>query len=368
VSVRRAEGFDVDVVVRRRPRRGDPFVLQAEFGTGAGITVVFGPSGAGKSTLLMAILGAIAPHSGRIVTGGRTLYDSASGTDLAVRHRRVGIVFQDALLFPHLDVAGNVAFGLGATPREERRRGALAALDTVGAREIADLMPAELSGGQRQRVALARALAPGPSALLLDEPFSALDAPSRKALGETLLDLQRSAGVPFLHVTHDLGEAVRLGSDLVVLDAGRVVQVGPPQRVVAAPAAEATARAIGTENLFTGVVRAHFPDRGYSEVDLGGTVVETGLLDVALGRSVALGLRAEDILLAVERVRGTSARNVLAGSIAELSSGTASVEIRVATPVVFRVVVTHEAVEQLGLARGLAVHLLIKAHAFHRLL
>jgi len=360
-------GFDIDVVARRRPRRGDPFVLEARFRAGAGITVVFGASGAGKSTLLMCVLGALVPERGRIVAGGRTLHDSATGTALAIRHRHVGIVFQDALLFPHLDVAGNVAFGL-AGARAKRREAALAALDTVGAREIAELLPAELSGGQRQRVAVARALAPGPSALLLDEPFSALDAPSRTALGETLLELQRSSGVPFLHVTHDLGEAVRLGSQLVVLDAGRVVQVGPPGQVVAAPAAEATARALGTENLFSGVVRSHFPDRGYSEVDLGGTVVETGLLDLEPGRPVALGLRAEDVLLAVEPVRGTSARNQLAGSITGIDARANSVELRVETPVVFRVMVTREAVEELALRRGLGVHLLIKAHAFHRLL
>ncbi len=361
-------GFEIDVVVERRPRRGEPFRLDASFHTGEGITVVFGASGSGKSTLLLSILGALAPRRGRIVAGDRTLFDSDSGTALPVRRRRVGIVFQDALLFPHLDVVDNVAFGIPGRSRSGRRETALDALDRVGARDLAGLVPGELSGGQRQRVALARALAPGPAAVLLDEPFSALDAPSRKTLGEMLVAVQRETGVPFLHVTHDLGEAVRLGSELVVMDRGRVVQVGPPPEVVAAPSAEATARALATENLLSGTVRAHFSDKGYSEVDLGGTVVDTGLLDVEPGERVALGLRAEDILVAVEPVSGTSARNVLAGTIAERSAHGGSVEIRVRTPVTFRVLVTHEAAEQLDLRVGRQVHLLIKAHAFHRLL
>jgi molybdate transport system ATP-binding protein len=359
--------FEIDVAVERQSRRGEPFTLDASFSTTGGITVVFGASGAGKSTLLMSILGALTPHRGRIVLGDRSLFDSGSSIDLAVRHRRVGIVFQDALLFPHLDVVDNVAFGIGGS-RAARRIAALALLDRVGGRDLASAVPGELSGGQRQRVALARALAPSPAALLLDEPFSALDAPSRKALGKMLIDLQRETGVPFLHVTHDLGEAVRLGSHLVVLDGGRVVQSGPPPEVVAAPSAEATARALATENLLCGTVREHFPERGYSEVDLGGTLVETGLLDVAVGESVALGLRAEDILVAVERVVGTSARNVLPGTIAERNARGGSVEIRVETPVAFRVLVTHEACEQLDLGTGRKVYLLIKAHAFHRLL
>lgn len=361
-------GFGIDFVVERRPRKGGPFRLEASFRTDAGITVVFGPSGAGKSTLLMAILGALRPAQGKIIVGGRTLFDSGRSTSLEVKRRRVGIVFQDSLLFPHLDVTGNVAFGLLETPRNGRREKALTALETVGARDLARLMPGELSGGQRQRVALARALAPGPSALLLDEPFSALDASARTTLGDMLLALQRETGVPFLHVTHDLGEAMRLGTHLVVLEGGRVAQVGPPPQVVAAPASAATAEAMGTENLFSGTVRGHFPARGYSEVDLGGTVVETGLLDVPAGESVALGLRAGDILLAVEPVRGTSARNVLAGTITATGSRGTAIELHVATPVTFRVLVTKEAVDELGLRPGQAVYLLIKAHAFHRLL
>jgi molybdate transport system ATP-binding protein len=362
-----SDGFDIDVAVARRPGRGEPFRLDATFRTGSGITVVFGPSGAGKSTLLMAVLGAMLPERGRIVVGGRTLFDSNASISLEIRRRRVGIVFQDSLLFPHLDVAGNVAFGLSATARHRRRDRALHALDTVGARELAALMPAELSGGQRQRVALARALAPEPSAVLLDEPFSALDTPARKALGDAVVNLQRATGVPFLHVTHDLGEAMRLGTHLVVLEAGRVAQVGPPPEIVAAPASTATARAMGTENLFRGTVREHFPSRGYTVVDLGGTVVETGLIDVAPGERVELGLRAEDILLAVEQVRGTSARNVPGGTITGIVPRGTALEVHVATPVIFRVLVTAEAVEELGLRPGLGVHLLIKAHAFHRL-
>jgi molybdate transport system ATP-binding protein len=340
-------GFEVEIGLERRPRRGPVFRLETAFRTSPGVTVVFGPSGAGKTTLLLAVLGALTPERGRIRVGDRTLFDSGDGTNLAVRRRRLGIVFQDALLFPHLDVAGNVGFGLTGMTRARRRKRVLSVLERRGA------------GG--------RALAPGPSALLLDEPFSALDAPSRRRLADMLARVQRDVGVPFLHVTHDLPEAVRLGSELVVLEAGRVTQVGPAPRVVAAPSSAATARALGTENLFRGVVRGHAPRRGTSAVELGGTIVETGLLDEPEGAEVALGLRAEDILLAIEPPRGTSARNVLEAEVLEVRSRGTAMEIRAATPVVFRVLVTLESSGELDLRPGRRVHLLVKAHAFHRL-
>lgn len=357
-------GFDVDVKAERGGPRRDPFRLDAVFATGGGITVLFGPSGAGKSTLLLALLGAIAPVRGRITVARRTLFDSASRINVPPRDRRIGVVFQDALLFPHLDARGNAAFGLRGSGRTREADRWLA---KVGAGALAKARPEDLSGGERQRVALARALAPRPAAVLLDEPFSALDARSREALGETIVAMQAETGIPFLHVTHDLPEAMRLGSTLVVLDRGRVAQQGAPSEVVAAPASATAARAVGTENLFNGTVAGTDVGAGCTRVDLGGVLVESGMLDLPAGSRITLGLRAEDVLVAVEPVRGTSARNVIAGRIVERILRGSAVELRVATPVVFRVVVTPAAVSDLGLEPGRSVHLLVKANAFHRL-
>ena len=360
-----AGGFEVHLELERRIRSSPVFRLDVEFRTGAGITVVFGKSGAGKSTLLLSLLGALRPASGRIVVAGRSLFDDARGVDVEVRRRRLGIVFQDALLFPHLDAIANVAFALRG---RGRLRAAGEMLERTGAASLARRFPADLSGGERQRVALARALAARPAALLLDEPFSALDAPARERLGTLLIGLQRSTGVPFLHVTHDLGEALRLGTALIVMDGGRVVQSGIPSEVVGHPASAAAARAVGTENLFRGTVRRHLPGEGYSEVDLGGVTVETGLLDAPPGSTVALALRAEDILLAPSAIRGTSARNVLQGTVQQVERRGASVETRIDTPLPFRVIVTTAAARELALAPGKSIFMLIKASAFHRVL
>lgn len=357
-------GFSIDAVIDRRGERGRPFRLHAQFDSPPGITVVFGPSGSGKTTLLLSILGALKPSEGRIRCGGLDVFDSVRALDLPIRERRVGMVFQDALLFPHLDVLHNVAFGLRGA---DRRTQARAMLERVDAGALLDRRPADLSGGERQRVALARSLAAAPQALLLDEPFSALDRAARESLADLLLELQADTRIPFLHVTHDLGEAMRLGDRLVLLGDGVVVQTGPPAQVVARPGSLAAARAVGTENLFTATVIRHFTERGCTEVDLGGTRVQTGLLDLQPGARLALGLRAEDILLSLEPLHQTSARNVVTGVVQELRDHGHAVELRVTTPVSMRVIVTPISVRELGLEPGRSVYLLIKAAAFHRL-
>jgi len=357
-------GIAVDVTVERRTGPGAPFRLEAAFETEGGITVVFGPSGAGKSTLLLAILGALRPERGRISVAGRVLFDSERGVDLPTRERGLGIVFQDALLFPHLDSRRNAAFGIRGG---ERRARADECLARVGAAALAERLPPELSGGERQRVALARALAASPAGLLLDEPFSALDAASREELGRLVSGLHRETGIPFVHVTHDLGEALRLGTGLVVMDGGRVVQTGAPSEVLSAPACKAAARAVGFENVFTGTVLRHAPEEGWSEVDLGGTRVETGLLRERPGEGVALGLRASDVILSIARVAGTSARNLIEGTVVGIEARGPVVEVAIATPVRFRAAVTLAAVRALRLEPGCRVWLLVKALAFHPL-
>ena len=358
------KGFAVDVAVERPAASGEPFVLEAAFETDGPFTVVFGPSGAGKSTLLLAILGALRPSRGTIVVADRVLFDSRRGIDLPTRERRLGIVFQDALLFPHLDARRNAAFGIHGP---DRLRRADEMLERVGAAALAPRHPDELSGGERQRIALARALAASPAGVLLDEPFSALDGASREALGGLVIRLQGETGLPFLHVTHDLGEALRLGTSLVVLDAGRVLEVGPPAALLSGPARTAAARAVGFDNVFTGTVLRHAHEEGWSEVDLGGTIVETGLLPERPDSRVALGLRSNDVLVSLERVSATSARNVIEGTIVAAERRGTVVELVVETPVHIRAAVTPAAAAALRLSPGRRAFLLVKALAFHRL-
>ncbi len=208
------------------------FTLAARFATDASRVVLFGPSGSGKSLTLRAVAGLLRPDAGRISVDGKVLFDSRQGVDIPVRRRRVGFVFQDYALFPHLTVRQNTAFGLGGMwgrlTREMRGR-VDAMLDLFGLTRMADSLPRELSGGQRQRVALARAVAPGPSVLLLDEPFSALDLPLRARLREEVLNLLERLGIPLILVTHDPEEAVRFATVAVPYrkgETGELIDIG----------------------------------------------------------------------------------------------------------------------------------------------
>jgi molybdate transport system ATP-binding protein len=330
------------------------FRLEAAFSAPPGITAVVGGSGAGKSTLLLALLGDLAPASGRIMLGDRTIFDGASGINTCVCDRRIGMVFQDALLFPHLDAAANVAFGRADAERPE------AWLARVGASSLAARKPADLSGGERQRVALARALAARPEALLLDEPFSALDPAARAALGDLLVTLQRETGVPFIHVTHDPAEALRIAHRTIALDAGRVVAEGRTADVLSGLHGRITA--LGSDNWLQGVVLEDSEEG--ARVDLGGTVITTTRLARTPGDTVILALPSEDVLLARGEIHGTSARNVFAGKVLELDATDGVVDVVIATPVPIRARVTQAAAGELGLSAGTKVWLIVKASAF----
>jgi molybdate transport system ATP-binding protein len=353
-------GLDVHIAVARGG--GDaPFRIEARFEALPGITVLFGDSGAGKTTVLEAILGAHRPEPGTVRLHDRTLLDTAHGVDVPTRDRRIGIVFQDALLFPHRTARGNVAFGArDGDPR--------AHLERVGAAHLADRWPRDLSGGERQRAALARALAARPRALLLDEPFSSLDVAARHDLGTVVRALADDLTVPFVLVTHDLGEALRLGDHMVVLEGGRTVRSGAPADLVADPTTATTRRARGDANLYAATVRAHHREDGTTEVDLGGTTAHVSLLDeVPPGARVALRLRAEDVLVCREPPGPTSARNALTGRVERLEIREGSALVHVATPAPVRAYVTASAARELDLVAGATVHLLIKAGAFRPL-
>jgi molybdate transport system ATP-binding protein len=204
------------------------FRLAVDLAVDREVLVLLGRSGAGKSMTLQAVAGLIRPPAGRIVLNGRVVFDDQARVFLPPQARRVGYVPQSYALFPHLTVFENVAFGLRGVSRAEARRRVADLLELTGLTALAHRRPHQLSGGQQQRVALARALAPQPEALLLDEPLSALDAPTRIELRRALRSLQRQFAVPTLFVTHDLSEALALGDRIAVIDAGRVLQVGTP--------------------------------------------------------------------------------------------------------------------------------------------
>jgi molybdate ABC transporter permease protein len=225
------------------------FRLAVELHAGNGSVGLLGASGAGKTMTLRLIAGILTPDMGRIALNGRVLYDGSSGTNLSPAARRIGIVFQDYALFPHMTAAQNIAFGLMSLPSQERAEKVSRQLAFMHIEDLAHRYPSEMSGGQRQRVALARALATEPDALLLDEPFTALDPFLRRQMEERLRETLASYGGAVLFVTHDMEEAFRFCSELVVLEEGKVIAAGPKHELFNQPRKVVAARLTGCKNI-----------------------------------------------------------------------------------------------------------------------
>ena len=225
-----------------------PFGLNLAFSSSSPRLAILGASGAGKSQLLRCLAGLETPKRGRIELNGQVLFDSERQINLPLQRRRIGLVVQHYALFPHLNVAENVGFGLATLPSEQRRERVKQQLERVGLGDLAHRYPGELSGGQQQRIALARALAREPALLLLDEPFSAQDTYLRRQLQQQLADLLQDCQVPALLVTHDLEEAYRLSDELLVMDQGRLLAHGPNHQVFDQPRELEVARLSGCKN------------------------------------------------------------------------------------------------------------------------
>ena len=324
-----------------------------------GVTVLFGPSGAGKTTILRCLAGLERPDSGILRFGGEAWYDGERGDFVPPQERRVGVLFQEYALFPHLTVAGNVGYGLSGASRDERRQRTGELLEFVGMAPFAAAYPATLSGGQKQRVALARALAPRPRLLLLDEPLSALDAPSREALRGDLRAFLRALPVPSLLVTHDRGEALALGDRVAVVVDGTIRQVGPVDEVFSRPADVHVARVTGVESVLPGRVVAERD--GVLTVAIGPGSLAVADRDGIRGE-VFVCLRAEDVLL--ERGAAAareSARNHLAARVTSVSSEGPLVRVALDCGFPLAALVTRPARDELGLAPGAEVTAVVKA-------
>ncbi|MEA3346058.1 MAG: tungstate ABC transporter ATP-binding protein WtpC [Chloroflexota bacterium] len=326
--------------------------------------VILGPTGAGKTVLLETVVGLHLPRRGRIVLAGRDV------THIPPERRGIGFVYQDYALFPHLDVAGNIAFGLKLRGMDrsdiEERAAAISRL--LGIEHLLHRRPRTLSGGEQQRVALARALVIEPELLLLDEPLSALDLETREGLQRELGRIHRELGTTTLHVTHDFEEAVALGDRIAVLKEervggwrreGRIVQVGVPEEIFRHPANGFVARFVGVRNIFRG--EAHPTEGGYKLISLEGIeMAAVAELEGPLHASV----RPEDILLSKEPLR-SSARNVFQGRIVDISDRGVIAYITVRVPPDFVCLITRRSLEEMRLKEGLEVHIAFKASAVH---
>jgi molybdate transport system ATP-binding protein len=245
------------------------FSLDLEFQAAAGVTVLFGPSGSGKTLTLDSIAGFVRPDEGRILLDDDILFDGAAHVFLPPRQRHCGYVFQNYALFPHMTLRQNLEFAVERRPRLERHRRVNEMLERFHLQDAAGRRPHEVSGGQRQRCSIARALIGSPKVLLLDEPTQGLDAPLRHELYAALRQVRSEFKTPMLLVTHDLDECFELGEEMIVLREGRMVQSGPPRKVLDQPANQDVARLLGDFNLLAGEIRALDPGRNTSRVQIG---------------------------------------------------------------------------------------------------
>lgn len=320
--------------------------------------VVLGPSGAGKTVLLETIAGIHRPCRGGIFIDGTEV------TALPPERRGVGFVYQDAALFPHLNVFENIAFGLRLRSRHRVEEQVHAISRLLGIEHLLPRKPHRLSGGERQRVALARALVIAPRLLLLDEPLGALDPASREALQRELARLHRSLKTTTIHVTHDFEEAVALGERIAIIHQGRILQVGTSEEIFRKPNSEFVARFVGVRNVFKGELSP--AGDGHKVLSIGGAeiAVVTELTGQAYG-----SLRPEDIIISREPFR-SSVRNSFPGRIISIADrgSIVYVTIRLATgkkPLDLTCAVTRRSLEELELREGEEVHAAFKASAVH---
>jgi molybdate transport system ATP-binding protein len=357
----------LSVTVRKQFGPPDGSALDISFEAPAGFTSLFGPSGAGKTTLLDCIAGLITPDQGRIAINNDVLFDSRAGVNTAVETRHLGYVFQDLALFPHLNVEQNIEYGIAGLTRNEQRKRADAILESFRIRELRSRRPAEISGGEKQRVALARTLVTEPRALLLDEPLSALDIPTKSRILDDLRVWNDVHRIPILYVTHSREEVFALAEQVIMLEHGREVAHGDPFRVLHAPQTETTAYIAGFQNVLDATVEGVHEDRGTMTCTVGRVSLETPLADARQGDSVRVGISAGDILVATVLPQGLSARNIVPGRVMSATTRDRTVILYVDCGVLFEAHVTPHAQESLGLVAGREVWLVIKTHSCHLL-
>jgi molybdate transport system ATP-binding protein len=349
------------------PGANRDFALDVQFTLAPGITILFGPSGAGKTTLLDSIAGLTVPDAGKIAIADRILFDSEQKVNLPTQHRKIGYVFQDLALFPHLTAGKNIEYGLANLAKTDRRKNSDAILESFRIANLRDRKPKEISGGERQRVALARALVTNPSTLLLDEPLAALDASTKTKIIDDLRAWNAAHNIPILYVTHNREEVFALGDRVLVVENGRIIADGTPHGVMSAPHRESLAQLIGFENIFHATVTTTNEDRGTMTCRLADSKVEleTPLVRAETGSPLLVGIRAGDILLATAQPQGLSARNILPGQLLSLEQRDVIVAAQINCGVQMEVHLTLAARDALSLQPTQKVWLVIKTHSCH---
>jgi molybdate transport system ATP-binding protein len=356
------------MTLRVTARNIAPIPLNVSFSVNPGeLLALVGPSGSGKTTLLRVISGLCRPDRAFVSADGETWLDTEKGIDLPPYRRRVGVVFQSYALFPHMSARQNILAAMDRAPREHMLREADRLLSLVNLTGLGDRKPRALSGGQQQRVALARALARRPNALLLDEPFSAVDRPTRNRLHGEIMALRRHLSMPVVLVTHDLNEAQLLSDRMMVIENGRSVAVGTTGAVMSDPSA---LRGLGIRevaSMLSARVAEHEAD-GLTRLETAAGPLFLPHLDSGVGELIRVRIMAHEVILSRDRPTGLSAHNILPATVIDIRQGDgpgAIVRLRVGDEDVLARI-TRRSVDNMGLAPGVMVHVILKAMSVAR--
>ena len=345
------------------------FGLEVRFRAERGVTALFGRSGAGKTSVVNAIAGLVRPTRGRIAVDGRALFDHALRVDVPRHRRRVGYVFQEPRLFPHLSVRQNLLYGRWFSPRAARRVALDEVVELLGVAPLLPRRPGTLSGGERQRVAIGRALLASPRLLLMDEPLASLDAARKDEILPYLDRLRAEAGVPIVYVTHALEEVSRLADTMVVLSGGRVAASGPVAEIMARPDLVPVTGRAEAGSVLTATVVGHDAAYGLSELALGDQRLVVPHLEQPPGAAVRVRIRARDVAVALAAPAGTSVRNLLRAEVRSVAAAEPGpfAEITLAVgPDLLRARLTRRSADELRLRPGLAVVALLRTVAVER--
>jgi molybdate transport system ATP-binding protein len=343
------------------------FRLDARFTAGHGVTALFGRSGAGKTSLINFLAGLNRPDDGRIAVDGHVLFDSAAGVDLPPERRRLGYVFQDGRLFPHLDVGANLAYGMRLVPKSQRHHGFDRVVGLLALGELLDRRPATLSGGEKQRVAIGRALLASPRLLLMDEPLAAVDLLHKSEILPFIERLRDDLRIPIVYVSHTVEEVVRLADTLVVLSEGRTVASGPLEQIMNRLDVWPLTGYYDVGVAVTVTVADHDDTFGLTRLTFAGHSLLVPRLQLPEAATLRVRVRARDVALSLTRPEATSVLNILEARVVEIDRrGAPRVDILldVGQPLIARV--TQKSVHDLGLAPGHKVFALVKAVAVDR--
>jgi molybdate transport system ATP-binding protein len=353
--------MSIEVAVRQQYAG---FALDVAFGVERnGITALFGPSGAGKTTVLNAIAGLLRPEDGRIAIGGRVVFDQAARVWIPPRERRIGYVFQDARLFPHLTVERNLRFGWRRSRSRMPENEVAKVIQMLGLVPLLQRKPVHLSGGEKARVALARALLAAPDVLLLDEPLAPLDATRKNEILPYFERLRDEAGLPLIYVSHSLDEVSRLAQEIVILKEGCVAASGPIFDVLTDLQFPDFNRASPYGAVIETFIASHIETSGLTVLEFAGGELLVPRMERTIGTRLRTHIRAEDVMIAREEPRAISANNVLFAAIDDLRESTPEhIDLRLlcgATPLIARI--TRASRTRLALEKGVHVFAIIKS-------